>query len=124
MGYFSWDSQGDFTTKQPLPIIKIKLFTEAGKLLSFDDKELAKVCAFPFMFTCIDFDNAVQVQINVHPNYPRQVEWHKMYVHKSFPDKSLKVRTVIRVEKPPTLKMSGYDLRLCELMYSLRRCSL
>ena len=82
----SWDTQGDFCTKHPLPTIKVKLYAEVKNIVAFEDKlEKLKLSIYSFKF----FRELGKVVIQPTPNCSRQPEWYKMTVPKNSSDKNL-----------------------------------
>uniref|UniRef100_H3CYI5 Calcium dependent secretion activator 2 n=1 Tax=Tetraodon nigroviridis TaxID=99883 RepID=H3CYI5_TETNG len=84
-----WGTQGDFTTSQPLPSVKVKLFTESTGVLALEDKELGRVVLSPTSSS------------------PKHAELHRMAVPKNSPDTELKIKLAVRMDKPPNMKHSG-----------------
>ncbi|XP_061578202.1 calcium-dependent secretion activator 2 isoform X2 [Cololabis saira] len=85
-----WGTQGDFITTHPLPLVKVKLFTESTGVLALEDKELGRVVLSPTT------------------SGPKQAELHRMVVPKNSQDTDLRIKLAVRMDKPANMKHSGY----------------
>ncbi|CAL8078784.1 unnamed protein product [Calicophoron daubneyi] len=86
----TWGTEGDFTTNQPLPTVKVKLYAENSGLLSFESgRELGRIT------------------LNPKCTGTRQPEWYRLQTSKGVPD-DLDLQLTVRMDKPTNLKYCGY----------------
>ena len=84
-----WETQADFQTTHPLPVVKVKMLAESSGLMSLDDKELGRVTLKPTPF-----------------GTPR-AEFYGMQTPKGVPDQ-LKIKIIVRMDRPQNLKHCGW----------------
>lgn len=103
---FSWDTQGDFTTSCPLPVVKVKLFTESSGMLALEDKELARVSLVYSIHSVFKCHLKVIINPTSSSSTPMTPEWFDMTRTKHCQD-SLKIKIAVRMDKPQNMKHCG-----------------
>ncbi|XP_057297243.1 calcium-dependent secretion activator 1-like isoform X2 [Hydractinia symbiolongicarpus] len=86
-----WETQGEWTTNQPLPLLKLRLMAEhASKLHLSDEKELATLSITP------------------HCGISESYEWFAMVPYKGWSGDEIKLKLSIKMDKPTNVKKSGF----------------
>lgn len=125
-----WDSQGDFVTQHPLPVLKIKLLAVNASVLSLDDKELGRIIIRP-KIVCANLAGVGGSSGHATPMQTgKSAEWYALAAPGSSasvaqaagaapmsaqaaaraPDSELRLKLVVRMERPQQLKHCGYLL--------------
>lgn len=84
-----WESQGDFTTCHPRPVVKVKLYAENTGILALDDKELGKVIIKPT------------------PGGSELPELYDVVTPKGATGDKIKLKIAVKMDKPGNLKKCG-----------------
>jgi len=63
-------------------------------------------------------DVCAQVVITPTAMCPKSTEWYQMQISKGCPDKSLKIKIAIRIDRPQNMKHAGYVSQLCVILRS------
>lgn len=84
-----WESQGDFTTCHPRPVVKVKLYAENTGILALDDKELGKVIIKP------------------SPGGSELPVLYDVVTSKGWTGDKIKLKIAVKMDKPVNLKKCG-----------------
>lgn len=111
--YFRWDTQGDFTTTHPLPVVKVKLYTENPGMLALEDKEIGKIALRPTPLSSkvrmnFNFTNFNKKPFDKTWFFFQAPEWHRLTVLKNHPDQDLRIKIACRMDKPLNMKHCGH----------------
>jgi len=110
-----WDTQGDFTTNHPLPMLKIKLYAVNPSMLSLEDKELGKLVLRPTVLSSktpewCTMQPSSSANTNSTSSGSAQAASSSSSLQGQFSnsDQELKIRIAVRMDRPQQLKHCGY----------------
>eukprot|EP00794_Sanderia_malayensis_P006225 gene6225-6941_t len=88
--HFSWDTNGEWTINQPLPVVKLRLLAEDNSIFALDHKELATHILLPYC------------------GMSSGAEWYKMKTPKGWNGDAIELRVAVKFEKPQNIKKCGF----------------
>jgi hypothetical protein len=125
-----WDTQGDFVTNHPLPILKIKLYAVNPSMLSLEDKELGKLVLRPTVLspktpewcTMVATSSSDKSQSGKEsagggsnggpggggPGGAQSDSGTSLMGNEQQTGDQLKIRVIVRMDRPQQLKHCGY----------------